>query len=79
MTYVPPVGDRATPRGVERLVEVARAFHANPNDDDCRLTFLKATFNLDRTAALIVALADGPKDGTADAQPCPGRPYNDQP
>lgn len=58
MTYVPPLSDRATPRGVERLVEVSRAFHAAPNDSEARLTFLKATFNLDRTAALIVALAD---------------------
>lgn len=58
MTYAPPVADRASPRGVERLVEVARAFHADPNSDEARLTFLKATFNLDRTAALIVALAD---------------------
>jgi len=60
MTYAPPKLDQATPKGVVRLVEIARAFHADPNDNDRRLAFLKATFNLDRTAALIVALADAP-------------------
>lgn len=68
MTYVPPIADRATPRGVERLVELARAFHAEPNAHDRRLAFLKATFNLDRTAALIVALADAALPGAPSTQ-----------
>lgn len=58
MTYVPPIADRATPKGVARLVEIARAFHADPNDMALRTAFVRATFNHDRHAALIVALAD---------------------
>lgn len=42
---------------VKRLVEAASAFSGDPNDDEKRLAYLKATFNLDRTAPLIVALA----------------------
>ena len=45
-------------RRAGRIVEVARAFVADPNDDEKRLAYLKATFNLDWTAAVIVALAD---------------------
>jgi hypothetical protein len=46
-----------SPRAV-RLVEAARAFAADLNDDEKRLAYLHATFNLDRTAALIVEIAD---------------------
>jgi hypothetical protein len=56
--YVPPIADRATPKGVARLVEIARAFHADPNDMALRTAFMRATFNHDRHAAMIVALAD---------------------
>ena len=45
-------------RRVIRLVEIARAFNADPNDDAKRLAFLKATFNLDQSAAQITALAE---------------------
>lgn len=55
---LPPIADRATPKGLARLVEVARAFHADPNDDGKRLAFMRVTFNHDRAAAMIVALAD---------------------
>lgn len=45
-------------RRADRIVELARAFVADPNDDGRRLAYLKATFNLDQTAEAIVALAD---------------------
>lgn len=45
-------------RRADRVVEVARAFVADLNDDAKRLEYLKATFNLDLTAQVIVHLAD---------------------
>lgn len=44
-------------RRADRIVEIARAFVADPNNDEKRLAYLKATFNLDWTAAVIVHLA----------------------
>lgn len=51
-----PTPEQAARRS-ERIVEIARAFVADPNDDAKRLAYLKATFNLDWTAAVIVHLA----------------------
>ncbi len=45
-------------RRADRIVDIARAFVADPDNDERRLAYLKATFNLDNTAAVIVALAD---------------------
>lgn len=47
-----------TARLAERVVEIARAFAADPNNDAKRLAYLKATFNLDQTAEVIVYLAE---------------------
>lgn len=52
-------------RRVDRLVEIARAFADDPDNSERRFAYVKATFNLDWTAATIVALADslgGPQD-----------------
>lgn len=45
-------------RRAPRVVEIARAFVADPSNDEKRLAYLNATFNLDWTAAVVVALAD---------------------
>jgi hypothetical protein len=45
-------------RRAQHIVEIARAFVADPNDDEKRLEFCRATFNLDWLAAAIVVLAD---------------------
>ena len=42
----------------DRIVAASRAFAADLNDDEARLRFLKATFNLDIAAQVIVALAE---------------------
>lgn len=47
-------------RRAERIVERARAVLADPNNMDVRRDYMRAVFNIDWTAAAIVALADQP-------------------
>ena len=42
----------------DRIVERARALLADPNNMDVRTAYMRAVFNIDRTAEAIVALAD---------------------
>lgn len=45
-------------RAANRIVEHARAIVADPDNMDVRRDYVRATFNLDWTAAAIVLLAD---------------------
>ena len=44
------------------IVQAARDLVRSPNDIEVRTAFLRATFNLDRTAAVIAELADRAKE-----------------
>lgn len=46
-----------TARRAVRIVEVAKAMLADPNNMEKRRTYMQATFNIDWTAAAIVSLA----------------------
>jgi hypothetical protein len=52
-----------TPQQAERkavnIVAAARALVTDPNNEKVRREYMHATFNLDWTAAAIVALAEG--------------------
>jgi len=47
----------ALARLTARIVAAARAMASDPNDMETRANFVRATFNHDWTAAVIVALA----------------------